>query len=80
MVGEQVQIEIDSQNDHRSRQHQGVINTQQTSSRVSGRLGEWINVSGAQSDHSYNQNGFTQKRYSTTQENNQLQIKVEVIN
>ena len=80
VVGEQVQIEIDSQNDHRSRQHQGVINTQQTSSRVSGRLGEWINVSGVQSDHSYNQNGFTQKRYSTTQENNQLQIKVEVIN
>lgn len=78
LVGDQVQIEIDQHNDRRSHQP-GVINTQNTSSQVSGRLGEWISVSGAQSHGADRQNGWIQKRYSTAQENNQLQIKVDVL-
>lgn len=79
VTGDQVHVEINSQNDRHNRQHKGVINTQNTSSRVSGRIGEWINVSGVQSDTSSRQNGFTQKNYSTGQENSHLQIKVEVL-
>lgn len=76
--GDRVQIEINSQNDQRSR-HTDVINTQSTSSRVSGRLGEWISVSGTQEDNNSRDGGFLQKRYSTGREDSQLQLKVEVL-
>lgn len=77
--GNNVQIEIDSQNDRRSQQYNNVIDTQSTSSRVSGRLGEWISVSAINQDSNQRQDGFLQKRYSTGQEDSQLQIKVEVL-
>ncbi|MDY0206536.1 MAG: secretin N-terminal domain-containing protein [Pseudomonas sp.] len=79
LVGDTVQIDINSQNDRRSREYKDVIDTQNTSSRVTGRIGEWINVSGSQQDSNYRQDGFTQKSYSTGRENNQLQIKVNVL-
>lgn len=78
LVGDQVQIEIDQHNKRLSHQ-QSVINTQNTSSHVSGRLGEWITVSGAQTHGAEQHNGWTQKRYGTAQESNQLQIKVDVL-
>lgn len=77
--GDRVQIEIDSQNDQRSTRQTDVINTQSTSSRVSGRLGEWISVSGTQEDNNSHDGGFLQKRYSTGREDSQLQLKVEVL-
>lgn len=77
--GDNVQIEIDSQNDRRSTQQRGVINTQNTSSRLSGRLGEWISVSGTAQDLNSREDGFMQKRYSTGREDSQLQLKVEVL-
>lgn len=77
--GDNVQIEINSQNDRRSQQYNDVIDTQSTSSRVSGRLGEWISVSASNQDSNQRQDGFLQKRYSTGREDSQLQIKVEVL-
>lgn len=77
--GEQVHIEINSQNDRRSQQYKDVIDTHSTSSRVSGRLGEWINVSVINQDGNQRQDGFLQKRHSAEQENSQLQIKVEAL-
>lgn len=77
--GDHVQIEIDNQNDRRSNRHTGVVNTQSTSSRVSGRLGEWISVSATQEDLNSREDGFLQKRYSTGREDSQLQLKVEVL-
>lgn len=77
--GDRVQIEIDSQNDRRSTRHTGVVDTQSTSSRVSGRLGEWISISGTQQDNNSREDGFLQKRYSTGREDSQLQLKVEVL-
>ncbi|MCK9535427.1 MAG: secretin [Pseudomonas sp.] len=77
--GDQVQLEINSQNDRRSQQYNNVIETQSTSSRVSGRLGEWINVSASSQDNQQHQDGFLQQRNSTGQETSQLQIKVEVL-
>lgn len=77
--GENVQIEINSQNDRRNQQHSGVIDTQNISSRVSGRLGEWISVGASNQTSEQRQDGFLQKRHSTGQDNSQLQIKVEVL-
>ncbi|NLY11983.1 MAG: secretin [Gammaproteobacteria bacterium] len=77
--GDQVQLELNSQNDRRSQHYNDAIDTQSLSSRVSGRLGEWINVGASQQDNNHRQDGFLQRRYATGQENNQLQIKVEVI-
>lgn len=76
--GDTVQIELSSQNDRLSQQR-GVINTQSVSSHLSGRLGEWIRVADAQEDSSSRQTGFLQKRYSTGRTDNQLQIKVDVL-
>lgn len=77
--GDTVQIELNSQNDRLSEQRNEVINTQSLSSRVSGRLGEWIAVGANQADSNSRQTGFLQKRYSTGRSDNQLQVKVEVL-
>lgn len=78
--GDIVQLEINSQNDRRSQHYSDVVDTQSTSSRTSGRLGQWINVSAINQDTNQRQDGFLQKRHSAGQETSQLQIKVEVIN
>ena len=77
--GDTVQIELNSQNDRLSQQRPEVINRQSLSSRVSGRLGEWISVGINQTDNDFRQTGFLQKRYSTGRSDSQLQVKVEVL-
>lgn len=79
VLGDNVQIEINNQNDRRSPHNSAVIETQSTSSRLTGRLGQWINVSTQQQDNNYQKDALTQKRYATARENNSLQIKVEVL-
>lgn len=93
--GDRVQLEINSQNDrhtpnyntpsynnrrYNNQNYNNVIETHSTASRVSGRVGEWINVSGINQSSNHRQDGFLQKRYSSGQENSQLQIKVDVLN
>lgn len=77
--GDNVQLEINSQNDRRNLQYKDVIDTQNISSRVSGRLGEWIAIGASNQSSNQQQGGFSQKRYSTSQDDSQLQIKVEVL-
>lgn len=77
--GDRVHIELSSQHDRVNQQQRDVIDTQNISSHLSGRIGEWISVAGAQADSSSRQAGFLQKRYSTGREDSQLQIKVDVL-
>lgn len=74
--GDRVQVTISSHNDQVNRSHSGVIDTQQTDTRISGRLGEWIPLGGLDEQASSNQNG-TLRRYSTQGEQN-LSLKLKV--
>jgi len=60
-----------------NRSHSGVIDTQQTETRISGRLGEWISLGGLDEQANSNQTG-TLRRYSTqSSQNTALRLKVD---
>lgn len=77
--GDTVQVELSSQNDRLNQGQHDVIDTQSLASRFSGRVGEWINVGGGQEDSTGRQTGFLQKRYSSGRVDNQIQIKIDVL-
>ncbi|WP_313085050.1 secretin N-terminal domain-containing protein [Pseudomonas sp.] len=75
--GDRVQVTLSSHNDQLSRSQPGVIDVQQTETRVSGRLGEWISVGGLDEQASSGQSG-TISRYSTeSSQNLSLKLKVD---
>ena len=75
--GDRVQVTISSHNDRMNRSHSGVIDTQQTETRISGRLGEWISLGGLEEQANSNQTG-TLRRYSTqSSQNTALRLKVD---
>ena len=77
--GDQVQVTLDSHNERLSRSQQGAIDVQSTSTRVSGRLGEWITVGGASQSRQSGENGFL-RHYSTRgQDDMSLRLKVEAL-
>jgi hypothetical protein len=80
LSGERVHISISSNRDRMSQANPGSIDIQSTDTRVSGRLGEWINI-GAVSEQSQGQQGdFLQHRSTQGREDMQLRVKVEVVN
>lgn len=80
VTGDQVQVQLSAQRDQVSRNRPNVINLQNTDTRVSGRLGEWIPVSGIDENGSSQRSGIL-RHYSTQGAQNQsLRIKVDVVN
>lgn len=78
--GDRVQVTISSQQDSLSPSRPGVIDIQETDTRVSGRLGEWIYLGGVDESASSNESG-TLRRYSTAgQQDLSLRLKVEALN
>lgn len=74
--GDRVQVTITSQQD-RLGGHSGTIDIQETSTRVSGRLGEWITLGAIDESGSGHQDG-TLRRYSTRSlQDLSLRLKVE---
>ncbi len=77
--GDRVQVTLSSHNDQLSRTQPGAVDVQQTETRVSGRLGEWISVGGLDEQASSSQSG-TLRRYSTeSSQNLSLKLKVDSI-
>jgi len=77
--GDRVQVTLSSHNDQLSRAQPGAVDVQQTETRVSGRLGEWISVGGLDEQASSSQSG-TLRRYSTESgQNLSLKLKVDSI-
>lgn len=76
---DRVTLELNSENSRLDRQQSQVINTQSTATRLSGRLNEWIYVSGhdATTQNNQSQLGTSSKRYSS--DNNSLRVKVELL-
>ncbi|MCQ4320320.1 secretin N-terminal domain-containing protein [Stutzerimonas stutzeri] len=78
--GDQVQVTISSHNDRMSTSQPGAINVQQTDTRVSGRLGEWIELGGLDESASSSENGML-RRYSTAgRQDLSLRLKIDTLN
>lgn len=78
--GDRVQVTISSHNDRMSASQPGAINVQQTDTRVSGRLGEWIELGGVDESANSSENGML-RRYSTAgSQDLSLRLKVDTLN
>lgn len=78
--GDRVQVTISSHNDRMSSSQPGAINVQQTDTRVSGRLGEWIELGGVDESASSTESGML-RRYSTQgRQDLSLRLKVDTLN
>lgn len=78
--GDRVQVSISSHNDRMSASQPGAINIQQTDTRVSGRLGEWIELGGVDESASSSEAGLL-RRYSTEgRQDLSLRLKVDTLN
>ncbi|CAD5109426.1 secretin N-terminal domain-containing protein [Zestomonas carbonaria] len=77
--GDIVQVTIDSHNDRLSRSQQGAIDVQSTSTRVSGRLGEWLTVGGASQSGQSNESGFLRQHSTRGHDDMTVRLKVETL-
>lgn len=78
--GDNVQLTISSQNDQLNRYQPGVINTQSTDTRVSGRLDQWISLGGNAQTLRREENGVLHRSTGSGQEDLSLRVKVQVLN
>ncbi|HEY8537916.1 MAG TPA: secretin N-terminal domain-containing protein [Steroidobacteraceae bacterium] len=56
----------------------GTVETQEVSTQVSGRLGEWIELGGATSSEAISKRGLGSRRYSTQADDRKVWVKVEI--
>lgn len=56
----------------------GSISTQQVSTQVSGRIGEWVQLGGVETSSSTSQRGILRRRHSTTSDSQSVWIKVDL--
>lgn len=78
--GDRVQVSVSSHRDQMSPSRPGAIDIQETDTRVSGRLGEWISLGGIDESATSNQGG-TLRRYSTQgRQDLSLRLKVDTLN
>jgi len=75
--GDRVQITISSQQDRMSASRAGVIDIQETDTRVSGRLGEWISLGGIDESASSNHNGTLRRHSTQGRQDLSLRLKVD---
>jgi len=77
--GDRVQVTLSSQRDRVNRSRPEVLDLQSTETRISGRVGEWISVSGIDENANSQRSGVL-RQYSTQGEQNQsLRIKVDIL-
>lgn len=79
VVGQQVFVNVNSQNDHVS-QTTGNINQQAINTRVSGSLGSWITIGSLQDRNNYNSQGITGYSQRSGASNTAIRLKVDLAN
>jgi len=79
LSGDLVHVTISSNNDRLSQSQPGIIDVQSTDTRVSGRLGEWINIGGVNQESQGSQSGFLQHRSTQGREDMSMRLKVEAL-
>ncbi len=76
--GEQVQLDIRSQQERLDRRN-GSIDTQSADTRVSGRLGEWIELGGVSESRTDSRSGLLSQRAGSSRQTQGLRLKVELL-
>lgn len=79
LTGDLVHISISNNNDRLSQTQQGAINIQNTDTKVSGRLGEWITIGGVNENSQSDQSGFIQRRSTQGRDDMTLRVKVDAL-
>lgn len=79
LSGQLVHLSISSHNDRMSQSQPGVIEVQSADTRVSGRLGEWIQLGGVSEQSQHSSDGFLQRHSTQGGNDSSLRIKVEAL-
>lgn len=79
LTGDRVHITISSNRDRLSQTQPGTIDIQNTDTRVSGRIGEWIAIGGVSEQSQSEQSGFVQHRATQGREDMNMRVKVDVL-
>jgi len=77
--GDRVTLELNNQNDRLNPQQQHITETQSTSTRISGRINEWISVSSIDGQQNSNSRDTLARSKAYSSSNNELRIKVEIL-
>jgi hypothetical protein len=76
--GDRVQLDIRSRQD-RLTAPDGTLDTQTTATRVSGRLGEWIELGGIRESVSGQHSGLLSRQAGSARENRTIRLKVDLL-
>lgn len=79
LTGDVVHVSINNNNDRLSQTQQGAIDIQNTNTKVTGRLGEWITIGGVNESSQSDQSGFIQRRSTQGREDMTLRLKVDAL-
>lgn len=77
--GDWVTLELSNQDDRLNTQQQHITETQSTNTRISGRLNEWISVSSIDAQQNSNSRDALSRSKTYSSNNNELRIKVELL-
>jgi type II secretory pathway component GspD/PulD (secretin) len=79
LTGNLVHLTIGGGNNSLDRNQPNTINTQSTSTRVSGRLGEWIALSGFSQNAARSEDGILYEYSTRGSQDTQLRVKVDLL-
>ncbi len=79
LTGDLVHVSISNNNDRLSQTQQGAIDIQNTDTKVTGRLGEWITIGGVNENSQSDQSGFVQRRSTQGRDDMTLRLKVDAL-
>lgn len=79
LTGDLVHVSISNNNDRLSQTQQGAIDIQNTDTKVTGRLGEWITIGGVNENSQSDQSGFVQRRSTQGRDDMTLRVKVDAL-
>lgn len=79
VVGDQVQVDVSSNNDRLSQSHPGVIDVQSTDTRLRGQLGEWLQLGGVNESYQQSDDGFLRRHSTQGREDLTMRLKVELL-
>lgn len=79
LVGDRVQLSINSTQSRLNQTHPGVIDTQQADTRISAAIGEWISIGGSFAQNQATQQGVLQHYNTQGRDDTSLRVKVELL-
>lgn len=79
LSGNLVHITLSTRNDRFNGNYQGSMNTSSADTRVSGPIGQWIEIGGVSESNQSTQNGYTRQYSTQGRSDSSLRVKVDVL-